>query len=246
MAKNLSRDKKVHQTVGYLLEAYAGGRRPFYYWGDEAVPGVHCPACRSPIDYEAVSRTVKVRGHLDVNWADGHIIVSERFRKFCRDSGYDDIEFPCVDEKRGLYELRPRRVLKVDIERSEPQLSGFCTKCGNFECYMRGRGIFLYDVTKPLRDGVYRTDLVVGCCLGKSYDIVVAPETRARMMAQEFQKLRFRALPNLDPDFEKRKASSIRSGTWWRKQERALERLNRMRARKGLPLGEPITKLFRA
>ena len=245
MAKNLPRDPQVHQTLGYLLEAHDGGRRPFSYWGDDAVPGVHCPACRSPIDYEAVSRTVKVRGRADTYWADGHIIVSERFRDFCRDSRYDDIEFPCVDEKRRLYELRPTRVLQVDIERSEPLLSSFCTKCGNFECYMRGRGIFLYDLTKPLRDGVYRTDLVVGCCLGKSYDIIVAPETRARMAAQGFRNLRFSALPDLDTNFEKRKANSITSRMWWRKKERALSRLNRLRVRKGLPVGEPITKLFR-
>lgn len=245
MAKNLPRNPQVHQTLGYLLQSSDGGRRPFSYWGDDAVPGVHCPACRSPIDYEAVSRTVKVRGHADTYWADGHIIVSERFRDFCRVSGYDDIEFPCVDEKRRLYELRPTRVLQVDIERSEPLLSDFCARCGNFECYMRGRGIFLYDLTKPLRDGVYRTDLIAGCCLGKSYDIIVAPETRARMAAQGFRKLRFGALPNFDPDFDRRKARGVESDARWRKKRRALERLNRIRARKGLPQGELITKLFR-
>jgi hypothetical protein len=246
MAKNFPRDQKVHQALGYLVEAHDGGRNPHYYWGGDAVPGVHCPACRSPIDYEAVSRTLKIRGRADAYWADGHIIVSERFRNFCRDSGYDDIEFPRVDEKRRLYEMRPTRVLQVDIERSEPLLSDFCTKCGNFECYMRGRGIYLHDVTRPLRDGVYRTDLIKGCRMGKSYDIIVAPETRTRMMAQGFQKLRFRALPDFDPDFDRRKARSIESDARWRKKERALERLNRIRARKGLPPGELITKLFRA
>ncbi len=248
MAEDLSRDPQLLQAVGYLLEAYDGGLNPFRYWGDDPIPGIHCPECYSPIDYEAVSSIVEVRGKNDGYWADGHIIVSERFRDVCRKLGYDDVMFPCVDAKRRLYELRPTRVLKVDTDRSEPLLSGFCMKCGNFDCYIRGRGVFLYDISKPLADGIYRTDLIVGCRMGKHYDVIVAPGTRDKLGAAKLRRITFRPLPDVDLEFEKRKERARSSAAWWRRQQRAFERLRRMRARKGLAPepGQTITKLFRA
>jgi hypothetical protein len=247
MAGDLSRDPQLLQAVGYFLEPYDGGLNPFRHWGDDPIPGIHCPKCYSPIDHEAVSTSVDVRGNNDAYWADGHVVVSERFRDLFWSLGYDDIAFPCVDAKRRLYELRPTRILQVDIEKSEPLLSGFCVKCGNFDSYIRGRGVFLYDISKPLTDGVYRTDLLVGCRIGKHYDVIVARETRDKLLATKPRRIRFRPLPDFDADFEKRREQGKASATWWRRKERAFERLRRMRARKGLAeAGQATTRLFRS
>jgi len=247
MAEDISRSEEVHPPLGYLLDAHDGGLNPFNYWGDDPIPGIHCPECCSPLDYDAVGKNVKVRGQNEAFDADGHLIVSERLRDWCLASGYNDVRFPCVNERRRLYELRPTRVLQVDIERSEPLLSDFCIKCGNFDSYLLGRGTFLYDISKPLPDGIYRTDLVFGCRLGKHYLVIVGPVTREKMLAEKLRGLQFRALPAIDPHFERRKAEGIKSDAWWRRKQRAMERLRRMRARKGIvDESQPTTKLFRA
>ncbi len=247
MAKDISRSEEVHSPLGYLVEAHDGGLDPFNYWDDDPIPGIHCPECYSPLDYDALAKNVKVRGQRDAFDADGHLIVSERLRDWCMGSGYGDVQFPCVNERRRLYEMRPTRVLQLDVERSEPLLKRFCAKCGNFDSYLLGRGTFLYDITKPLRDGLYRTDVVFGCRMGKHYLIIVAPDTREKMLAAKLRGLQFRALPDLDPEFELRKARGIESSAWWRRKQRALERLRRWRARKGIVYeSQPITKLFRS
>jgi hypothetical protein len=247
MAKDLSRGSKVHPPLGYVMVAHDGGLQPYEYWGDDPIPGVHCPECSSPIDHAAVSKTLAIRSKRDAFFADAHIVVSSRLRDWCLTAGYADVQFPCLNERRGLYELRPTRIVQVDVQRSEPLFSGFCIKCGNFDSYLLGRGIYLHDVTKPLRDGIYRTDLIIGCRLGKNFLTIVAPETRDRMLAAKLRDLRFWALPMFDPDFEQRKAEAAKSAAWWRRKRRAMERQRRMRERKGIVYESvPITKLFRS
>jgi hypothetical protein len=224
MATDLSRDSEVLQPVGYEFSAYDGGYRPFEYWDQVPIPGTHCPQCYSTLDHDLVPEKVTVRGRSDVYCVWGHLVVTERFREFCLRGGYDDIEFPCVEKRRPLYQLRPTRVLDVDIERSEPQFGDFCTRCGNFESYIFGRGLFLRDVAEPLPDGFYRTDLVFGCRAGKFPTIVVGPETREKIIAERFSRVRFTALPMIDPEFETRK----RRGT-----EAEMRRQRELRA--GLP-----------
>lgn len=234
MVEDLSRNSEVLPTLGYLLTAYDGGRNTFQYWGDNPIPGVHCPACYSPIDQDAVSTQIDVRGRLEAYSLQGHLVVSERFRDFILKSGYHDVELPCVDARRRLYEVRPTRVLKVDIEKSEPLLSDFCVKCGNFECYVRGRGVFLYNSGRSLKKGIYRTDLLVGCHMGKHFDVIVAPETKEKIIAAKFGRLRFRPLPDLDPEFEWRKSTQVEVAAEMRKKDRAYDRLHRLRVRRGL------------
>lgn len=159
-------------------------------------------------------------------YAEGHILVTERFREFCLRNGYDDVEFPCVDTRRPLFELRPTRIVDVDVERSEPQFCEFCTRCGNFECYIFGRGLFLRDVNGPLPDGFYRTDLIFGCRAGKHPIVIVAPDTRDKIVIERFSRLYMIALPMIDAEFDARKQGNseateralreLRAGRPWR------------------------------
>ena len=225
MATDLSRNPEIH-PVGYEFAAHDGGYNPFEYWESIPIKGIHCPDCYSPLDHETISTRVEVRGRSDVFNADGHLIVTERFRDFCLRNGYDDVEFPCVDRKRPLFELRPTRILDVDVERSKPIFCEFCMRCGNFECYLYGQGLYLQDVNEPLPDGFYRTDLIVGCRSGKHPIIIVAPETRKKIIAEKFTRLYISSLPLLDDEFEKRKQEGmdailrhqreLRAGRPWR------------------------------
>jgi hypothetical protein len=211
MAKDLPRSTQVPEAIGFEFAAYDGGLQPFRYWTDSPIRGVHCPGCHGPIDLEAVSSRVSVRGKSDVFYADGHIIVTERFRDFCIQAGYHDVEFLLIDKRRPLFELRPTRILDIDIECSQPLLRSFCLRCGNFDCYLEGRATILRDTIKPLEDGFYRTDLVFGCSIGKHPKIIVAAATRKKIEAEGFRRLSFTPIPTIDPDFERRRVGSLDS-----------------------------------
>jgi hypothetical protein len=71
--------------------------------------------------------------------------------------------------------------------------------------------MFLRDVTQPLEDGFYRTDLVFGCSIGKHPITVVAPTTRRKIEAAGFRRLSFIPIPTIDPNFERRRKVNLDS-----------------------------------
>lgn len=207
MAANLPRIREILPRLGYELRAYGGLYAvEAFYWGIVPQPGIHCPECYSPLDQEFVSRDVRARMRKDAMIADGHIIVSERFRDFCVQNRYEDLVLHEVGKKRKRYELRAKRVLRVDLYRSQPYLGEFCTRCGNFECYLRGKGLFLENVDEPLPDGFYRTDLIWGCRAGKHPLVLVGAETKRKLLAAGLTGLDFRSVPFVDEGFEAQKA----------------------------------------
>jgi len=127
------------------------------------------------------------------------------FAIFCVQHRYEDLAFYEVGKRRTRYELRAKRVLHVDVERSQPYLTEFCTRCGNFECYLREKGLFLESVDEPLPDGFYRTDLIWGCRAGKHPLIIVGAETKRKLVAAGLTGLDFRSVPFIDEGFEARK-----------------------------------------
>ncbi len=205
MAADLPGIREILPRLGFELRAYSGLYAvEAFYWGLVPQPGIHCPECYSPLDQEFVSRDVRIRMRKDAMDATGHVVVSERFRDFCVQNRYE-LAFYEVGKRRKRYELRAKRILRVDVERSQPYLAEFCTRCGNFECYLRGKGLFFENVNEPLPDGFYRTDLIWGCRAGKHPLIVVGVETKRKLVAAGLTGLDFRSVPFIDEDFEARK-----------------------------------------
>ncbi len=214
MDKDVPGSDAQNPGLAYLLWPYSGGVRVAgTYWGPLPEAGIHCPECSSVLDHTRVSSHVKMRAKRDIASADGRVIVSARFRNFCEAAGYPDLEFHEVDARRKLFEMRPTRLLYVDIDRSAPIFTGQCWRCGNIDC-LHGRGFFFHDLTKPLDRGFFRSDLLWGCRAGKHPRIVVGEETKRQLSEARFS-VRFDALPDLDPNFERRlaanRASEIRS-----------------------------------
>jgi hypothetical protein len=178
--------------IAYRLSVGDAG----WYYPDPAPIGTYCPSCGSPRDYLQVSRVAEVKRGRDCLYTyDGHFLVSDRFRRFCLDNGYTDVEFEVATKKGDLYDLRPTRILEVDIARTKPRLDGFCVRCGQF----KGIHTAIADhrihkgVDSPLPDGIYRSDLVWGAG-GKSPTVLVAPVTRDKIKAAGFKGLVYFAI----------------------------------------------------
>jgi hypothetical protein len=208
MAKDLSRSREIHEVVGYQLKAYDGGLKAFTYW-EVPQAAIHCPACNGTFDFEAVSKQVRANGPWQIASARGRIIVGNQVRDFCRRHGYRDVMFPILDSRRQLFELRPERLLEVDLERSQPILTDFCTRCGNFQCYLLGQGLFFRGVSEALPSGFYRTNIAFGCGMSKSPLVIVAPKTMRELRGEHLRGLKFKAVPFVDPDYTRRKAQIL-------------------------------------
>lgn len=188
MAKDFPGSGKVYQivepTIGYQL----GVESSDSYWPLDPIPGVHCLACRSVLDYRATSSSA-VFSRRDVTEADRRIFVSDRFRQLLTGNEYEDVEFIPIKSKRPMYEIRPNRIVQVDWVATKPRFSRLCPRCGQFECMLLGNGLFLKESRTPLQEGIYRTDLIWGCISAKAPDIIVAKET--------MEKIRRARLPNV-------------------------------------------------
>jgi len=195
MARDFPGSGKVYRivepTVGFTLNPDAID----FYWSEVPIAGVHCPDCRSPLDYTAVSTSVDIARHRDITSAGLRTVVSESFRDFCVSHGYMDVEFLPVDTKWPMFEIRPTRVLRVDWDASQPRFTRLCPRCGQFECILFGEGLFLKGVDKPLEEGIYRTDLIWGCHSNKSPEIIVAEQTMRKIKRAGFKGVYFWPVP---------------------------------------------------
>ncbi len=197
MDKDLSGGLEAFQTVGYVIHCYEAGE----YWNSRPIEGVHCPVCFVVHDFEKVSDRFEVRvAHDTIMTRDNFtMVVSKRFREFCARNGYDDIEFHLVDQNKELYELRPTRILRVDLEKSQPDFWSICLRCGKFDAVLIGRGVFFKYVDQPLPDGFYRTDFHWGQGCARRPKIIVGPETKQKLKREGFKRIAYEPVPYVVP-----------------------------------------------
>jgi hypothetical protein len=170
------------------------GRETGWYWPDPPPPGVYCPACGSPLDERPVWRGAEVsRLHDYCDTHDGHVLVSEKFRKFCIANRYDDILFEPATPDGRMFDFRPTRVLTVDRKLARPRIGKRCRRCSHPESAHIGVGLIFRGVTTAIADGFYRSDIAWGAG-GKSPTVLVAPVTRDKIKAAGFKGLVYFAI----------------------------------------------------
>ena len=172
-----------------------------WYYADDERPGIACLNCQSVTNHDFVSRAAEVKRGRDFAFTyDGHLLVSDRFRRFCLDSGYGDVVFEAATAKGDYFDLRPTRVLNVDVIRSKCRFTAACTSCGQFVGIHSGVGTIFKDVATPLVDGFYRTDIYWAHAWNKAPEFIVAPETRRKIKAAGFRGLVYFAI--MPPEIE--------------------------------------------
>ncbi len=154
----------------------------------DAPRDVFCTDCGSVVDRGYTPRTL----HLDKcvydlsSTYDGHDITSQKFKDFCQRWKIPDLNFVKVNEAPSLYELRPRLILAVDVERSGVEFEDRCQTCGQYESVTGPPAPYLKDLREPIETGVFRTDIEFGG-LKKGPSLIVGIKTKELM---ENEKLR--------------------------------------------------------
>jgi hypothetical protein len=130
---------------------------------------------------------------------DGHILVNDRFKRFCEDRRYRDIDFVPVVANRTAYDLRPRRILALDWKRSKPLGSrARCRRCRQpREVLINSQaGVHFRNAARPLPDGIWRSDVLFGGGSEKAPLFVVGVETARAMAKAGFRAPTFFSLPD--------------------------------------------------
>lgn len=178
--------------IAYHLAPYYGVG---HFFNGQEPAGVLCRECDCVLDDEYVPKRVSIRRPYEVaSTYDNRTIVSERFKRFCDNERLKRVQFILVNERRKLYLLRPRKVLQLDISRSNTRFGKICRSCGQHEFVVGIDGIRLRDIRKPIRRGLYRSDLLFASNRGKRPLHVVGIETRDRILEEHFRGVLFEPL----------------------------------------------------
>lgn len=196
------------KIVGYrFIEHYNGTY--MYEPGDKALPP--CPHCGYRLDffptnpdYALKKRFKPLTGEMTVSKEtalsctyDHQTIVSQGFKDFCLQQGYEGLNFIEFPKDPRHFHLIITRQVKFDSARNQTRFLEMCPTCGNYdEVITSGRA--LLELTEPLADGFYRTDLLFGSGDTKKPLIIAGAETKPKLKAMKFKGLIFEPAYGLD------------------------------------------------
>jgi hypothetical protein len=183
------------RILGYTFAAQDGD---LYYYPDEPPEGVLCEGCGSPLNWEKYENHVTVRSRREVlPTYDGHFLVNRRFRQFCFDRGFRNIAFVPADRSQNYFDFRPKKILKIDAQKSKLQRILPCDACNQYAAIHTDPEYLFYlmNVRAPLADGFYRTDLLLAHGEEKRPALICALKTARDLYEAKFKDLVFFPIP---------------------------------------------------
>ena len=146
-----------------------------------------CPKCGYRTDYRYTNKDFKLkRKTMDFSSTyDGVTIVSQRFKDFCVRNGYDNLVFILLSKVPYFYQLYVNgNVLEFEATKKDK----YCDVCGQYES-VTGPFMMLDDITEPLKDGFYQSDLWFASGNEKSPLTIIAPETKAKLDREKIKNV---------------------------------------------------------
>lgn len=204
----MSRLYTMKNVVGYTLDGHDNGTY-MYEPGDKALPT--CPRCGYRLDFFPTNPdyalkkrfkpltgqpTVSKETALSLTYDHQHI-VSQGFKDFCSQEGYEGLNFIAFPKDPHHFHLIITNQVKFDPLRTRTRFLKLCPICGNYDEVIGTRPAFL-QLSEPLADGFYRTDLLFGSGDRKDPLIIVGTETKAKLKAMKFKGFIFNPAYGLD------------------------------------------------
>jgi hypothetical protein len=92
---------------------------------------------------------------------------------------------------KDFFVLRLSKVLPFDAQRRKTRFEDPCPTCGAFYSMIGATPVFLRDVTEPIQEGFFRSDLEFASGPEQHPLILVGLRTAEKLRKQEFRKLDF-------------------------------------------------------
>lgn len=186
-----------HDNDTYMLgeETYRPPRSMGYHdwrFGKDGVAHpATCATCGRKTDSEFVDPKYKAkRRRWDVGGTyDGYVVVSKRFREFCRKQRWKGMSFLPIPGDTDFFVLRLSNVLTFDSKRRKTRFEDPCPTCGEFYNVIGANPVYLCGVTQPIEEGFFRSDLEFASGPEQHPLILVGIGTADKLRKQKFQKL---------------------------------------------------------
>lgn len=149
-----------------------------------------CQTCGRKTDPTYINPEFKVkRRSRDISATyDGYTLVSGRFRTFCEKQGWHGMSFIPLPSDKGFFVLRLSNVLPFDAERRGTRFEKLCPECRAFYDVIGATPAYLRDITEPIEEGFFRSDLEFASGPEQSPLILVGVRTAEKLKEQKFQK----------------------------------------------------------
>lgn len=182
----------------YMLgdETYRSESGEFHDWrfGVAGVPHpATCGKCGRKTDRDYVSRSFRVRHRRRdlVATYDGYLVGSKRLRDYCVGRKFVGVSFVRLPGDDGFFWLRPDRVVAFDAEWRQTRFEKPCNACGAFYDVVGATPARLREVSEPLLDGFYRTDIEFGSGPEQHPLVIVGTRTVEALRTERFSGLDF-------------------------------------------------------
>ena len=129
---------------------------------------------------------------------DNRLIASDRFRRFCDDSGYSEVAYVDLPSEPGWYMLLvdPMRMLEFDSSRRRTRFGPICDQCEQYSYAAGAHPAYLKGVEQPLLDGFYRSDIEFGSGDELSPLLFCGIETKEKLLRANFRDIDFEPVRN--------------------------------------------------
>lgn len=169
--------------VAYSMVGHDNGAHFF----EEISTSCFCSNCRCLVDEKyKPDHLVGLKKNIDdlSSTYDGRDIASLRFKKFCERMSLTEVIFSLVNQDPKLYLIEPTSELVFDVKRRKTKFEGYCSVCGKYQQVAGATPGFLKNICKPIKEGVYRTDVEFGSCIGKNKIIIVGVDTKEQIVKE--------------------------------------------------------------
>jgi hypothetical protein len=202
--KRVSKDK----LIGYSIIKHYNDLE-MYARDDMTIS--RCPRCGYRLDFFLTNpdfalkkrykpiymkEAVTIKTALSVTY-DSQVIVSIHFKEFCEQQGYEGLKFIELPKDPWHFHLIVENIIKLDTKRAHTKFENLCPVCGNYESAYGE--LDYYDVTEPLADGFYRSDILLGNGDSKGPILLLGVETRKKFKEAALKGIAFDAAYGKEP-----------------------------------------------
>jgi hypothetical protein len=121
---------------------------------------------------------------------DSALIVSQKFKDFCRRNKYDGLHFYQLKKQKELYLMKSENIIEFDSKRRNTQFDDYQESCKRYNSVAGANPVCL-DSNEELKDGIYRTDIEFGSGYELSPLILVGVSTYEKMKIEKFNDIDF-------------------------------------------------------
>jgi len=122
------------------------------------------------------------------NTYDGATIVSEKFKKFCKENNLKGLEFYPLISNKKLFLFKSSNIVAFDSERRKTKFVDYNKECSEFNEVAGANPVCLIQANE-IRSGIFRTDIEFSGGYAKHPLIIVGTETYTKMQEINFTGL---------------------------------------------------------